>query len=108
MINETTPVLGNLKPYGQYTMNNIHDIGGTPAIIKYLIQEDINVNKNNDGQTLKQTIDHLNIPNLKKNQDIIRLAIIPLKMDISELWNLCPQGAAGKIIVQKEIILRTR
>ncbi|MDO7744892.1 MAG: dihydroxy-acid dehydratase, partial [Pedobacter sp.] len=37
-ISDNTPVLADLKPSGQYLMEDVHDIGGVPAILKYLLK----------------------------------------------------------------------
>lgn len=33
------PVLANLKPSGDYVFEDLHQIGGIPAVIKYLLAE---------------------------------------------------------------------
>jgi dihydroxy-acid dehydratase len=38
-ISDNTPVLADLKPSGQYLMEDVHTIGGIPAVLKYLIKE---------------------------------------------------------------------
>ena len=38
-ISNNTPVLADLKPSGEYLMEDVHDIGGVPAILKYLLKE---------------------------------------------------------------------
>lgn len=37
-ISDQTPVLADLKPSGQYLMEDVHEIGGVPAILKYLLK----------------------------------------------------------------------
>ncbi|MBC7565546.1 MAG: dihydroxy-acid dehydratase, partial [Pedobacter sp.] len=37
-ISDSTPVLGDLKPSGSYLMEDLHEIGGVPAVLKYLIK----------------------------------------------------------------------
>ncbi|TDQ08713.1 dihydroxy-acid dehydratase [Pedobacter metabolipauper] len=37
-ISDNTPVLADLKPSGQYLMEDVHEIGGIPAILKYLLK----------------------------------------------------------------------
>ena len=34
-----TPFLANLKPSGKYVMEDLHAVGGTPAVLKYMLQE---------------------------------------------------------------------
>jgi dihydroxy-acid dehydratase len=36
-ISDKTPLIGDLKPSGKYLMEDIHSIGGTPAVMKYLL-----------------------------------------------------------------------
>jgi dihydroxy-acid dehydratase len=38
-ISDRVPVLADLKPSGTYLMEDLHNIGGTPAIMKYLLQK---------------------------------------------------------------------
>ncbi len=37
-ISDSTPVLGDLKPSGTYLMEDLHNIGGVPAVMKYLLK----------------------------------------------------------------------
>ncbi|MGY4386613.1 dihydroxy-acid dehydratase [Pedobacter sp. UYP24] len=37
-ISDSTPVLGDLKPSGAYLMEDLHAIGGVPAVLKYLLK----------------------------------------------------------------------
>ncbi len=37
-ISDKTPVIADLKPSGKYMMEDVHDIGGTPAVMKYLLK----------------------------------------------------------------------
>ncbi|HMI03351.1 MAG TPA: dihydroxy-acid dehydratase [Pedobacter sp.] len=37
-ISDSTPVLGDLKPSGTYLMEDLHGIGGVPAVMKYLLK----------------------------------------------------------------------
>ena len=38
-ISDRTPLIGDLKPSGKYLMEDVHGIGGTPKIMKYLLEE---------------------------------------------------------------------
>lgn len=38
-ISDKTPVLADIKPSGTYMMEDIHEIGGVPAVMKYLLKE---------------------------------------------------------------------
>ncbi|TYA74757.1 dihydroxy-acid dehydratase [Seonamhaeicola marinus] len=38
-VSDRTPLIGDLKPSGKYLMEDVHGVGGTPAIMKYLLEE---------------------------------------------------------------------
>ncbi|WP_165734282.1 dihydroxy-acid dehydratase [Polaribacter sp. 20A6] len=38
-VSDRTPLIADLKPSGKYLMEDVHSIGGTPAIMKYLLQK---------------------------------------------------------------------
>lgn len=35
-ISDRTPFIADLKPSGKYVMEDVHKVGGTPAVLKYL------------------------------------------------------------------------
>ena len=37
-ISDRTPFIADLKPSGRYVMEDLHKVGGTPAVLKYLLQ----------------------------------------------------------------------
>ena len=39
LISNKIPVLADLKPSGKYLMEDLHNIGGVPAVMKYLLQK---------------------------------------------------------------------
>ena len=39
MISDKIPVLADLKPSGKYLMEDLHNIGGVPAVMKYLLKQ---------------------------------------------------------------------
>ncbi|KAI9268696.1 dihydroxy-acid dehydratase [Sporodiniella umbellata] len=97
---DKTPFLADLKPSGKYVMEDIHAIGGVPAILKYLMQE-----KMIDGSVLTVTGKSLeenlhSLPGLPHGQDIIRPLSNPIKpsghLQILR-GNLAPEGSVGKI-----------
>ncbi|MEQ9461369.1 MAG: dihydroxy-acid dehydratase [Phycisphaeraceae bacterium] len=94
------PLLADLKPSGKYLMEDVHKIGGVPAIMKYLLAEGLLDGScmTVTGKTLAENI--ANVPDLPPNQDIIYPIEKPLKAKghISILTgNLAPGGAVGKI-----------
>ena len=38
-ISEKTPFIADLKPSGKYLMEDLHDIGGIPIVLKYLLEK---------------------------------------------------------------------
>jgi len=99
-VSERVPFLADLKPSGQYVMEDIHNIGGTPAVMKYLLEKDL---LNGDcltvtGKTVAENL--ADLPGLKAGQDVIRPLENPIKATghIQILkGNLAPGGAVAKI-----------
>ncbi|KAG0171293.1 hypothetical protein DFQ28_010798 [Apophysomyces sp. BC1034] len=97
---DRTPFLADLKPSGKYVMEDLHGIGGIPAILKYLME-----NKMIDGDVLTVTGKSLeenlhSLPGLPQGQDIIRPLSDPIKatghLQILR-GNLAPEGSVAKI-----------
>jgi dihydroxy-acid dehydratase len=38
-ISDKTPLLADLKPSGKYLMEDLHEAGGVPAVMKYLLKQ---------------------------------------------------------------------
>ena len=99
-ISAETPFISDLKPSGRYVMEDLHTVGGTPAVLKYMLAEGylhgdcLTVT----GKTMAENLAAL--PGLKEGQDIIRTFDNPVKptghIAILE-GNLAPDGAVGKI-----------
>jgi dihydroxy-acid dehydratase len=95
-----TPYLADLKPSGQYVMEDLHNVGGIPAVMKYLLD---NKMINGDcltvtGKTIAENL--ADVPGLSKGQNIIYPLDQPLKstghLRILK-GNLAPGGAVAKI-----------
>lgn len=99
-VSDRTPFLADFKPSGKYVMADLHDIGGTPALLKYLIKEGI-INGDGmtvTGQTLAQNLTQ--VPDLPSDQVIIKPLRNPIKSTghIQILrGSLAPGGCVGKI-----------
>ncbi|AXN02628.1 Dihydroxy-acid dehydratase [Candidatus Karelsulcia muelleri] len=98
---EKVPMIGNLKPSGKYLMEDIEKIGGTPILMKYLLNEGL---LNGDCLTVtgKQIKENLEcIPNISfDNQKVISTLYKPIqkKGHIRILYgNIAPNGAVAKI-----------
>ncbi|MCJ8289753.1 MAG: dihydroxy-acid dehydratase [Crocinitomicaceae bacterium] len=99
-ISDTTPFLADLKPSGQFLMEDIHEIGGIPAVLKYLLKNDL---LHGDcltvtGKTLAENLEE--VPDLTPGQEIIKPLENPIKatghLRILK-GNLSPDGAVAKI-----------
>lgn len=99
-IADRTPFLADLKPSGRYVMEDLHNIGGTPAVLKLLLEHDA---LHGDcmtvtGRTMAENLGDL--PGLTDGQDVIRPWSDPIKATghISILrGSLAPEGAVAKI-----------
>jgi dihydroxy-acid dehydratase len=99
-VSERVPFLADLKPSGQYVMEDLHNVGGTPAVIKYLLENRL---INGDcltvtGKTMADNVARL--PGLKAGQDVVHSLQSPIKPSghIQILrGNLAPGGAVAKI-----------
>jgi dihydroxy-acid dehydratase len=97
---DRTPFIADLKPSGRYVMADLHKVGGTPAVMKYLLEHNllrgdcITVT----GRTVAENIAEL--PGLSDGQEIIFPLDKPIKASghIQILkGNLAPDGAVAKI-----------
>jgi dihydroxy-acid dehydratase len=99
-VSDKTPLLADLKPSGKYVMEDLCNIGGTPALLKFLLKEGIldGSGITVTGKTMKENVDKL--PGFPEDQPIIRPLSNPLKPTghIQILrGSLAPGGSVGKI-----------
>jgi dihydroxy-acid dehydratase len=99
-VSDRIPFIADLKPSGKYVMEDVHKVGGTPAVLKYLLAEGL---IDGDcltvtGRTLAENLAEL--PGLTEGQSVIRPLSDPIKSTghIRILrGNLAPEGAVAKI-----------
>ena len=99
-VSDSTPFLADLKPSGKYLMKDLHLIGGVPAVLKFMLDNDMLHGEclTVTGKTLRENLK--NVKPLKYNQDIIRPLSNPIKPTghICILrGNLAPKGSVAKI-----------
>ncbi|GAB4397111.1 MAG: dihydroxy-acid dehydratase [Microscillaceae bacterium] len=99
-ISNQTPFLADLKPSGQYVMEDLHRVGGTPAVMKYLLEKGYLHGHcpTVTGKTLAENL--ANVPGLAEGQSIIHPIEQPIKATghIQILkGNLAEQGSVAKI-----------
>ena len=96
---DKTPFIANLKPSGDFLMEDLHNMGGTPALMKYMLEngylhgECLTVT----GKTLEE-----NLKGVKNSIDpnIIKTFEKPIKNSghIQVLYgNIAPEGSVAKI-----------
>jgi len=99
-ISDNTPFLADLKPSGKYLMEDVHAVGGIPAVLKYLLKKGL---LHGDcltvtGKTLAENL--LDVPDLTEGQDVIKPLEEPIKVSghLRMLYgNLASEGSVAKI-----------
>ncbi len=99
-VSDRIPYLADLKPSGKFVQEDLHSIGGTPAVMKYLLQEGLLDGScmTVTGKTLAENLDA--VPGLKEGQTIVQPVSNPIKSTghIRILkGSLAPEGAVAKI-----------
>ena len=104
---DRAPLLADLKPSGQYVMEEVHEIGGIPAVIKMLLEAGL-LNggcMTVTGKTLAENVRDL--PGLRPGQQIVRPLSDPIKptghIQILK-GNLAPGGAVAKITGKEGLV----
>lgn len=99
-ISDKTPYIANLKPSGKYLMEDLHEIGGIPVILKYMLDagylhgDCLTVT----GKTLEENLRL--VESLSFDQDVVMSIINPIKESghIQILYgNLAQDGSVAKI-----------
>lgn len=99
-ISDSTPFLADLKPSGKFLMEDLHNVGGIPAVMKYMLENNL---LNGDCMTVtgKSISENLNdVEALKKDQKIINPISNPIKKSghIRILYgNIAYNGSVAKI-----------
>lgn len=100
-ISDKTPVLADFKPSGKYLMQDLHQYGGVPAVMKYLLKNGF---LHGDcltvtGKTIAENLE--NMPDLDFDQQKI---IVPLETPLKATGhlqilygNLAEKGSVAKI-----------
>ncbi|PWV50761.1 dihydroxy-acid dehydratase [Chitinophaga sp. S165] len=109
-ISDKTPLIADLKPSGKYLMEDLHNIGGVPLVMKYLLKQGylhghcLTVT----GKTLAENL--ASVPDLDfESQDIIVPSEKPLKATghIQMLYgNLAELGSVAKITGKEGLSFR--
>jgi dihydroxy-acid dehydratase len=99
-ISDNTPFLADLKPSGKYLMEDVHHVGGIPAVMKYLLDKGL---LHGDcltvtGKTVAENL--AEAQHLSEGQDVIKTIEEPIKTSghLRMLYgNLATEGSVAKI-----------
>ena len=99
-ISDETPFLADLKPSGKYLMEDVHKVGGVPAVLKYLLEKGLLYGDcmTVTGKTIAENL--VETPSLSYGQQVIMSLEKPIKLTghLRILkGNLSPKGAVAKI-----------
>ena len=106
-ISDSTPFLANLKPSGKYLMKDLHEIGGIPSVLKYMLENNM---INGDcltvtGKTIEENLS--NVKSLDFSNDIIFPLSKPIKgsghIQILK-GNLAEEGSVAKITGKEGLV----
>jgi dihydroxy-acid dehydratase len=99
-ISDSTPLLADLKPSGQFLMEDLHLAGGIPGVMKTLLNEGY-LHRDCITVTGKTVAENLkDVPPLAKDSNILRPFSNPIKASghLKILYgNLAKEGAVAKI-----------
>ena len=108
-VSDRIPFIADLKPSGNYVMEDLHQVGGTPAVLKYLWENNLIDGSclTVTGKTLAENLAEL--PGLEPGQKVI----LPLNKPIKESGhiqilrgNLAPEGAVAKITGKEGLVFK--
>ena len=109
LLMDKTPFLADLKPSGKYLMEDLHNVGGVPAVLKFMLAEGM---LHGDcltvtGKTLAENL--ADVQDLKEGQDLIHPVSNPIKASghIRILkGNLATGGSVAKITGKEGLIFK--
>lgn len=106
-VSDRVPFIADLKPSGQYVQEDLHNVGGTPGVMKVLLKHDLIDGScmTVTGKTIAENLAELS--DLSESQKIVQ----PLDKPIKESGhiqilkgNLAPEGAVAKITGKEGLI----
>ncbi len=99
-ISDKVPFIADLKPSGKYVQEDLHNVGGTPAVMKYLLSKGL-IHGDCLTVTGKTVAENLaDVADLAADQDIIKPLDGPIKESghLQIMYgNVSPTGAVAKI-----------
>ncbi|MDD3266107.1 MAG: dihydroxy-acid dehydratase [Burkholderiales bacterium] len=106
-ISDTTPMLADFRPSGKYVMADLHALGGTPAVMKFMLAHDM-IHGDCMTVTGKTIAENLaTLPSLPADQDLLHGLDNPIKPDghIQILYgNIASEGSVAKITGKEGLV----
>jgi dihydroxy-acid dehydratase len=105
-VSRGTPQLAEMKPAGRFMMEDLHEIGGTPAVLRELLDAGLIDGDAGTitGRTLGEELERR--PSVAGRDEILRTASDPVKPrgGYGVMWgSLAPDGAVTKIANQSQL-----
>ncbi len=104
---DKSPYLADLKPSGRFVQEELHEVGGTPAVMKLLLEAGMidGACLTVTGKTVAENLAEL--PGLADGQEVVRPVDQPLK-ETGHIrimrGNFCPEGAVAKITGKEGLV----
>jgi len=97
---DSTPFIADLKPSGKFVMEDLHKVGGVPAVMKLMLEEGLLQGDclSVTGKTIAENL--ADVPSLKAGQEVILPLSTPIKSTghLQILYgNLAKEGSVAKI-----------
>ena len=110
-VSDRVPYLADLKPSGRFVEEDLHQVGGTPGVMKYLLEKGFLEGDclTVTGKTIAENLESL--PGLKADQQIVHTLDNPIKptghIQILK-GNLAPEGSVAKITGKEGLVFKGR
>jgi dihydroxy-acid dehydratase len=108
-VSDRIPFLADLKPSGKYVQEDLHKVGGTPGVLKYLLEKGLIDGSclTVTGKTLAENL--ASLPGLTPGQDVVHPIEKPIKatghIRIMR-GNFSPEGAVAKITGKEGLVFQ--
>ena len=108
-ISDDTPFLADLKPSGKFLMEDVHRVGGIPAVLKYLLRNGLLHGEclTVTGKTLAENL--LDVEDLSQGQEVIKQLENPIKSSghLRMLYgNIAEEGSVAKITGKEGLLFK--
>jgi len=108
IVRKRTPVVCDMKPWGNNLMEDLYDAGGVPALLKYMVDHGLlwADEKTIEGKSIGESCSEAK---LAQGQTVVRPIENPIKVDghLTVLHgSLAPDGAVGKITGKEGLAFR--